>query len=130
MSAAGERSAGRSAAQAREHLLDVLAPVVAATGCDLEDVTVAAAGRRSVVRVIVDTDGGVDLDAVAAVSRAVSEALDADTPRWQCVRRAVRAGGELAGCRPAADRPAALAACRRTASSACRSPIPRSPPGS
>ncbi len=80
MSAAGERSAGRSAAQAREHLLDVLAPVVAAAGCDLEDVTVAAAGRRSVVRVVVDTDGGVDLDAVAAVSRAVSEALDADTP--------------------------------------------------
>jgi ribosome maturation factor RimP len=66
--------------QAREHLLDVLAPVVAAAGCDLEDVTVAAAGRRSVVRVVVDADGGVDLDAVAAVSRAVSEALDADTP--------------------------------------------------
>jgi ribosome maturation factor RimP len=66
--------------QAREHLLDLLAPVVAAAGCDLEDVTVAAAGRRSVVRVVVDADGGVDLDAVAAVSRAVSEALDADTP--------------------------------------------------
>jgi ribosome maturation factor RimP len=66
--------------QAREHLLDLLAPVVTAAGCDLEDVTVAAAGRRSVVRVVVDADGGVDLDAVAAVSRAVSEALDADTP--------------------------------------------------
>jgi ribosome maturation factor RimP len=66
--------------QAREHLLDVLAPVVAAAGCDLEDVTVAAAGRRSVVRVVVDAEGGVDLDAVAAVSRAVSEALDADAP--------------------------------------------------
>ena len=35
-----------------------------------------AAGRRSVVRVVVDRDGGVDLDAVAEVSRAVSEALD------------------------------------------------------
>jgi ribosome maturation factor RimP len=67
---------GRSAAQAREHLLEVLGPVVAATGHDLEDVTVAAAGRRSLVRVIVDADGGVDLDAVAEVSRAVSEALD------------------------------------------------------
>lgn len=66
--------------QAREHLFDVLAPVVAAAGCDLEDVTVAEAGRRSVVRVVVDADGGVDLDAVAAVSRAVSAALDADTP--------------------------------------------------
>ena len=56
----------------------MLTPVVAATGHDLEDVTVTSAGRRSLVRVIVDADGGVDLDAVADVSRAVSEALDDD----------------------------------------------------
>jgi ribosome maturation factor RimP len=55
----------------------VLEPVVTAAGYDLEDVTVTAAGRRSVVRVVVDRDGGVDLDAVAEVSRAVSDALDA-----------------------------------------------------
>lgn len=67
-------------AQAREHLLEVLAPVVTATGHDLEDVTVTSAGRRSLVRVIVDADGGVDLDAIADVSRAVSDALDDDTP--------------------------------------------------
>jgi len=67
-------------AQAREHLMEVLAPVVAETGYDLEDVTVTSAGRRSLVRVIVDADGGVDLDAVADVSRAVSDALDAETP--------------------------------------------------
>ncbi|MGH8860597.1 MAG: ribosome maturation factor RimP [Jatrophihabitantaceae bacterium] len=67
-------------AQAREHLLEVLAPVVAATGHDLEDVSVTSAGRRSLVRVVVDADGGVDLDAVADVSRVVSEALDADSP--------------------------------------------------
>ena len=65
-------------AQAREHLLGVLTPVVAATGCDLEDVTVTSAGRRSLVRVVVDADGGVDLDAVADVSRAVSDALDSE----------------------------------------------------
>lgn len=67
-------------AQAREHLLEVLAPVVSATGHDLEDVTITSAGRRSLVRVVVDADGGVDLDAIADVSRAVSEALDADAP--------------------------------------------------
>lgn len=67
-------------AQAREHLLEVLAPVVAATGHDLEDVTVTSAGRRSLVRVVVDADGGVDLDAVADISRAISDALDADAP--------------------------------------------------
>lgn len=67
-------------AQAREHLLEVLAPVVSATGHDLEDVTVTGAGRRSLVRVVVDADGGVDLDAVAEISRVVSDALDADSP--------------------------------------------------
>jgi ribosome maturation factor RimP len=67
-------------AQAREHLLEVLAPVVTATGHDLEDVTVTSAGRRSLVRVIVDADSGVDLDAIADVSRAVSDALDDDSP--------------------------------------------------
>ncbi len=61
---------------ARADLLDLLAPVVAAAGYDLEDVTVTAAGRRSLVRVIVDADEGVDLDGVADVSRAVSNALD------------------------------------------------------
>jgi len=60
----------------RARLHEVLTPVVASTGCDLEDVTVSAAGKRSVVRVVVDRDGGVDLDAVAEVSRAVSSALD------------------------------------------------------
>jgi ribosome maturation factor RimP len=71
-------TAGASAAQAREHLLELLGPLVTDAGYDLEDVTVASAGRRSLVRVTVDTDGGIDLDAVADVSRIVSDALDAD----------------------------------------------------
>lgn len=49
---------------------------VEAVGYDLEDLTVARAGRRDVVRVVVDRDGGVDLDDIADVSRAVSQALD------------------------------------------------------
>ena len=71
-------SAGRSAGAAREHLLDVLGPVVTAAGFDLEDIAVSSAGRRSLVRVSVDADGGIDLDGIAAVSRAVSEALDSE----------------------------------------------------
>jgi ribosome maturation factor RimP len=74
---AGASAAG-SAARAREHLLQLLEPLVAAAGYDLEDVTVSSAGRRSLVRVSVDADGGIDLDAVAVVSRLVSDALDAD----------------------------------------------------
>lgn len=49
------------------------------TGFDLEDVTVSPAGKRRVVRVVVDRDGGVDLDDVAGVARAVSALLD-DNP--------------------------------------------------
>ena len=64
----------------RQRVREVVEPVVTAAGYDLEDVTVTAAGRRSVVRVIVDRDAGVDLDAVAEVARVVSEALDANDP--------------------------------------------------
>jgi ribosome maturation factor RimP len=51
--------------------------VVSQAGCDLEDLVVSRAGRRHLVRVIVDGDGGVSLDDIADVSRAVSAALDA-----------------------------------------------------
>jgi ribosome maturation factor RimP len=63
--------------QVRSRVHDVLAPVVEAAGYDLEDVSVAQAGRRRLVRVVVDRDGGVDLDAVAEISRTASDALDA-----------------------------------------------------
>ncbi|WP_324653066.1 ribosome maturation factor RimP [Georgenia sp. H159] len=57
----------------------VLEPVVTDAGLYLEDVSTSAAGRRSVVRVVVDLPdgpGGVDSDALTDVSRAVSAALD------------------------------------------------------
>ena len=60
----------------RPRLVQLLGPVVEGTGLDLEDVSVTAAGRRSVVRVVVDRDGGLPLDDVAEVSRVVSETLD------------------------------------------------------
>jgi ribosome maturation factor RimP len=50
--------------------------VVAAAGYDLEELVVTPAGRRSVVRVVVDRDTGVTLDDIAEISRAVSAALD------------------------------------------------------
>ncbi len=55
---------------------DVLAGPVSEAGVDLEDVEVRAAGRRRVVRVSIDSDGGVTLDDVAAVTRVVSRVLD------------------------------------------------------
>ncbi|MDR8415204.1 ribosome maturation factor RimP [Nonomuraea sp. 3-1Str] len=60
----------------RDHLMKLLEPVVGAEGLDLEDVTVTQAGKRRLLRVIVDRDGGVSLDDIADVSQAVSAALD------------------------------------------------------
>jgi ribosome maturation factor RimP len=55
-----------------------ITPVVDRAGYDLEDLVVTPAGRRSVVRVVVDRDEGVTLDGIAEVSRVVSEVLDAN----------------------------------------------------
>jgi ribosome maturation factor RimP len=55
----------------------VIEPVIAEAGYDLEDVSLSRAGRRHVVRVLVDADGGINLDGVALVSREISNALDA-----------------------------------------------------
>ena len=60
----------------RSRVREAVEPIVTAAGVDLEDVAVSQAGRRSVVRLVVDRDGGVPLDTVADVSRVVSEALD------------------------------------------------------
>lgn len=54
-------------------------PLAGEAGYDLEAVEVRPAGRRRLVRVVVDKDGGVDLDGVAALSQRVGAALeDAD----------------------------------------------------
>jgi ribosome maturation factor RimP len=54
----------------------VIGPVIAAAGMDLESVRVSAAGRRRLLRVVVDSDQGVSLDDAAAISRQLSAALD------------------------------------------------------
>jgi ribosome maturation factor RimP len=65
-----------SRASDRTALLRLLEPVAAELGMDLEDVDVTPAGKRRLLRVVVDRDGGVQLDQVAQVSTAVSAALD------------------------------------------------------
>ena len=58
-------------------LAGLIGPAVAAAGMDLESVRVSVAGRRRLLRVVVDSDHGVSLDDAAEVSRDVSAALDA-----------------------------------------------------
>lgn len=66
-------------------MVEVIEPVTRAEGFDLEQVTVSRVGRRHLVRVTIDRDGGVGLDAIATVSRAVSSALDAAEARGPAV---------------------------------------------
>lgn len=60
----------------RDNLVRALEPAITARGFDLEDVVVTPAGRRRLLRVIVDRDGGVDLDDIAGISTTVSSTLD------------------------------------------------------
>lgn len=59
-----------------KRLAGLIEPVVAAAGMDLESVRVTVAGRRRLLRVVVDSDHGVSLDDAADVSREVSAVLD------------------------------------------------------
>lgn len=60
-----------------DKLESLLAECVAGSGLDLEAVELTPAGKRRVLRVAVDQDGGVSLDDVAEVARMVAAALDA-----------------------------------------------------
>lgn len=64
----------------RDEIVTRLTPIVAQTvteqGFDLEELDVQQAGRRRLVKVIIDADDGVGLDDIARVSRALSKVLD------------------------------------------------------
>ncbi|KPI33224.1 MULTISPECIES: ribosome maturation factor RimP [unclassified Streptomyces] len=59
-----------------DRLRGLLEPLVAARGLDLEDIEMSKAGKRRMLRIIVDSDEGVELDACAELSREVSDKLD------------------------------------------------------
>lgn len=59
-----------------EAIADVIRPAAAARGLDIEDVKVSGAGRKTQVTVLVDGDDAPDLDAIEAVTRDISAALD------------------------------------------------------
>jgi ribosome maturation factor RimP len=63
--------------EATARLTRWIEPVVVAAGFDLDELVVRQAGQRSVLRVVIDSDDGVSLDAIAEVSHAVSDLLDA-----------------------------------------------------
>jgi ribosome maturation factor RimP len=60
-----------------QQVTELVAPIVSVRGADVEAVTLRKAGRRTVVVITVDADGGITLDDIAEFSRAISETLDA-----------------------------------------------------
>ncbi|WP_111512748.1 ribosome maturation factor RimP [Mycobacterium kyogaense] len=68
-----EQSAGLPS---QRQVIDLLAGEFARAGYDLEDVVVDAAARPPRVTVVADGDKGLDLDAVAELSRLASGILD------------------------------------------------------
>ena len=59
-----------------DRLQVLLEPLASEAGVDLEEVTLTKVGGRRVLDVVLDADGGVDLDTVAELSRAFGAALD------------------------------------------------------
>jgi ribosome maturation factor RimP len=71
-----QQEVAMSTSDITDRLTGLLAGPIEALGLDLEAVDLSKAGKRSVLRVAVDQDGGVDLDGIAAVTGEVSRALD------------------------------------------------------
>jgi ribosome maturation factor RimP len=65
-----------STEQTRDRLAQELAEPLAAIGFDVEAVELTAAGKRRLLRVAVDQDGGVTLDDIAEATAEVSRILD------------------------------------------------------
>ena len=63
--------------QTRERLVEELTGPLLGMGLDLEAVEVTPAGRRRVLRIAVDKDGGVTMDDVAVATKEISRTLDA-----------------------------------------------------
>ncbi|MEU1019748.1 ribosome maturation factor RimP [Streptomyces sp. NPDC005900] len=59
-----------------ERLRQLLEPLVSSQDLDLEEIEVASVGRKRVLRVVIDSEDGVDLDQIAEVSRLLSAKLD------------------------------------------------------
>lgn len=83
-------------------LAALIEPDLQAAGVDLEDVEVVAAGKRRLVRVLVDKDDGVSLDDVALVSQRISGVLD-ESPDADAILGS--AGYVLEVSSPGVDRP-------------------------
>lgn len=63
-------------ADTRDRLAEDLTAPIGALGLDLEAVDLSSAGKRRILRVAIDKDGGVTMDDIADATREVSRVLD------------------------------------------------------
>lgn len=54
----------------------VVAPIATRLKLDVEDIEVRRIGTRQIVRIILDKDGGISMDEIAAATRQISDELD------------------------------------------------------
>lgn len=79
-----EMRSSRDAGAIQERVIELISELVHAQGYDVEDVVVTSAGKHSAVRIMVDSDAGIELDAAAEISRLVS---NFSTPSRKSVKR-------------------------------------------
>ncbi len=65
-----------STSNTSDRLAELLTGPVAELGLDLEAVDVSSAGKRRVLRVAVDKDGGIGMEDIAEATRGISRTLD------------------------------------------------------
>ncbi|MBW3621062.1 MAG: ribosome maturation factor RimP [Actinobacteria bacterium] len=75
----------------------LVGPVAEAQAVELVDVEVKGQGNRRLVRLVADADGGLDVDRIASLSRAVGDVLDTED--------VIPGGYTLEVTSPGADRP-------------------------
>ncbi len=80
-----------------DQLNEIIAPAVAAVGFEFLGLEYIAAGKHSVVRIFIDSPGGIHVDDCANVSRQVSAVMDVEDPIASEYRLEVSS--------PGADRP-------------------------
>ncbi|MBB5872281.1 ribosome maturation factor RimP [Allocatelliglobosispora scoriae] len=92
-------------AAARDRVQALIEPVLTTAGYDLESLTLKQVGRRFSLKLTVDGDGGVNLDTIAELSRAVADTLD----EAEAAGREIIAGEyQLEVSSPGVDRPLTL----------------------
>jgi ribosome maturation factor RimP len=90
----------------RDDVHDLVEPVLNDAGYDLDGLVIKKIGRRHLLKITVDGDGGVNLDVIADLSRAMARALD---EAEESGREVIPGEYQLEVSSPGVDRPLTLA---------------------